>query len=99
MEVSNWLRIGFQFQLAKFSPFVADGVIFADGRLQRSNLLVLFKHPVVLPKRHYITGLMINDAHGAGGHLAFQYVADKLQQCCHILGQGRTISSTSKLSA
>ena len=36
--------------LQKFCPIVADGVIRVGGRLQRSNLPVDFKHPIVLPK-------------------------------------------------
>ena len=77
--------------MQKLCPFVADGVIRVGGRLQRSNLPVAFKHPIVLPKRHHVTGLIINDAHGAGGHLVLEYVANKLRQRYHIFGQGEAI--------
>ena len=69
--------------LQKFCPIVADGVIRVGGRLQRSNLPEDFKDLIVLPKRHHVTGLIISDAHGAGGHLASQYVANKLITLSH----------------
>ena len=65
--------------LQKFCLIFSDGVIRVGGRLQRSNLPEDFKHPIVQPKRHLVTGLIINDAHGAGGHLA-----NKLRQRYHI---------------
>ena len=86
-NAANWPEC--PFDLCK--NFVPDGVIRVGGRLQRPNLLVKFKHLIVLPKRHRITGLIINDVHGAGKHLASQYVANKLRQRYHILGQGRTV--------
>ena len=46
--------------ISKYCPFVANGVIRMGGRLQRSGLPYDFKHPVVLPKEHHLTGLIID---------------------------------------
>ena len=77
--------------ISKYCPFVANGVIRVGGRLQRSGLPYDFKHPVVLPKEHHLTGLIILHAHCRAGHSSATYVMNELRKCYHVVGQRQTV--------
>ena len=77
--------------ISKYCPFVANGVIRVGGRLQRSGLPYDFKHPVVLPKEHHLTGLIILHAHYRAGHSSATYVMNELRKRYHVVGQRRTV--------
>ena len=50
-----------------------------------------FKHPIVLPKRHHFTGLIICDYHANSGHNLSIYVLNSLRSRYHVIGQERTV--------
>lgn len=51
-------------RLRRLMPFISeDGLLRVGGRLQNSNLPFSGKHPVVLPKRHPLTALIIDHFH------------------------------------
>ena len=77
--------------LQKFCPMMEDGVIRIGGRLQHSHLPLDFKHPIVLPKRNHVTGLVILYTYRKGGHNAAQYVLNTLRERFYVIGQGRTV--------
>ena len=78
--------------LLKYCPFVSDGVIRVGGRLQRSSTLSKdFKHPIVLPKRHQLTGIIILLYHSEFGHNSSNYVLNSLRSRYHLIGQLRTV--------
>ena len=77
--------------ISKYCPFVANGVIRVGGRLQRSGLPYDFKHPVVLPKKHHLTRLIILHAHYRAGHNSATYVMNELRKRYHVVGQRRTV--------
>ena len=77
--------------LQKFCPMMEDDVIRIGGRLQRSHLPLDFKHPIVLPKRHHVTGLVILYTHRKGGHNAAQYVLNTVRERFYVIGQERTV--------
>ena len=77
--------------LIKYCPFVEDGVIRIGGRLQRSKFSKDFKHPIVLPKIHHFTGLIILYHHSEMGHNSTNYVLNYLRSRYHVVGQGRTV--------
>ena len=77
--------------ISKYCPFVANGVIRVGGRLQRSGLPYDFKHPVVLPMEHHLTGLIILHAHYRAGHSSATYVMNQLRKRYHVVGQRRTV--------
>ena len=77
--------------IAHYCPFVADGVVRIGGRLQRADAPVDFRHPIVLPRRHHLTGLVIEDAHRRSGHFGVQYVGNLLRERFHVVGGGRTV--------
>ncbi|XP_033221226.1 uncharacterized protein LOC117175627 [Belonocnema kinseyi] len=45
--------------LLSLTPFIAQGIIRVGSRLERANIPYAKKHPVVLPKGHYITKLIM----------------------------------------
>ena len=56
-------------------PFVdGDGLLRVGGRLQRSNLSKDSKHPIILPKRHMLTDLVVRHYHSESRHSGYQYV-------------------------
>ena len=77
--------------LRAYCPFVEDRVLRIGGRLQKSDLPYDTKHPLVLPRRHCITGVIIADAHVKCGHFSVNYVLNELLLKYHILGGRATI--------
>ena len=77
--------------LRAYCPFVEDKVLRIRGRLQKSDLPYDTKHPLVLPRRHCITGVIIADAHVKCGHFSVNYVLNELLLKYHILGGRATI--------
>lgn len=74
--------------LRKLSPLIHDGVICVGGRLDRASLGLSAKHPMILPSKHHVTGLIISDCHeregnvGAGQVLAsIRHVLDSPRAC------------------
>ena len=57
-------------RLLRFSPFLdKDGLLRVDGRLRLAKDLPYdTRHPVILPKKHPVTRLVIIDAHEKLGH-------------------------------
>jgi hypothetical protein len=55
--------------LLKLRPYLdEDGVIRVGGRLQNAPIGDRMKHPTILPRKHPVTDLIINDHHVATGH-------------------------------
>ena len=68
-------------QLYKYVPFLDDhGLLRIGGRLQNSNLGYHFKHPILLPHRHWVTELYICKTHSDSGHFGPDLVFWVLQQ-------------------
>ena len=68
-------------QLIKIKPLMGllpyvdeEGLLRFGGRLHRSNLPWERAHPIILPRRHHITRLIIKDIHHAFGHMGQQIV-------------------------
>lgn len=56
-------------KLIPLSPFIDDqGIIRVGGRLQNSTLSFAQKHPILLPKGHHVTTLIIRDVHLKNHH-------------------------------
>lgn len=55
--------------LRKLAPFIdADGLLRVGGRLKHSDLIYETKHPILLPKSHQITDLIIEWIHSSNCH-------------------------------
>ena len=58
-----------QSRLKKLTPFLdQDGIMRIGGRLQKSNLPYDAQHPVILPRKHRISKLIIAHIHKNGRH-------------------------------
>ena len=67
-------------QMIKYIPFLDDnGILRIGGRLQNSEFDFHFKHPVILPHRHWTTKLYIKGQHVKCGHLGPDLVFGSLQ--------------------
>lgn len=51
-------------KLQKLRPYMDEnGILRVGGRISKSHLPIQAKHPIILPKRNYLTSLVINQAH------------------------------------
>ena len=67
-------------QMFKFIPFLDEnGLLRIGGRLQNSELLYNFQHPIILPYRHWTTELYVKRRHAISSHLGADYVFGSLQ--------------------
>lgn len=80
--------------LRRLNPFIGDdGVLRVGGRLTHSRLLYDQKHPALLPSKHRLTELIIEDAHQEHLHPGQQTLHFLLSQNFWILSPKRTIRS------
>lgn len=66
--------------LYKLDPFLQDGVLRVGGRLRNSPISDRAKHPVILPKKHHITDLIVRHHHEKAGHSGMEYVLAIIRQ-------------------
>ena len=60
--------------------FVKDGLLRVGGRLRNSSLAKDSKHPIILPKRHPVTELVIMRCRETEGHMGTSHVLAKLNK-------------------
>lgn len=67
--------------LQKLSPYVDENGLFrVGGRLQHANIPFDTMHPIILPRRHHVTRLIIEDCHVRGKHFGgVQYTLNILK--------------------
>ncbi|XP_046548628.1 uncharacterized protein LOC124258605 [Haliotis rubra] len=55
--------------LSRLDPYIdSDGVLRVGGRIKNSNLSFSFKHPVILPRKHHVTDMIVRHFHEKLGH-------------------------------
>ena len=57
---AKWCSVSKNSCLRKLCPILVQGLICVGGRLQRSPFSLDVKHPIILPKKHHVTHLIIN---------------------------------------
>lgn len=78
----------------KLSPFVdEEGLLRVGGRLSHSSLNYDAKHPLLLPRDHRLTALIIDDYHRRFMHPGLQTLQNLLSQSYWILSPRRAINS------
>ncbi|XP_076291067.1 uncharacterized protein LOC143214214 [Lasioglossum baleicum] len=66
--------------LAPLNPFIdSDGILRVGGRLSRSELPYNARHPILLPKGHFVTKLIITDYHIRNFHAGIQGTLNSLR--------------------
>ncbi|UYV77667.1 hypothetical protein LAZ67_15001855 [Cordylochernes scorpioides] len=81
----GWLRdkgfVSGKSNLRFLNPFLdVDGILRVGGRLQHSNLDYNRKHPIILPKRHHCTDLIIEHYHKQSLHSGLQTTLSMISQ-------------------
>jgi hypothetical protein len=68
--------------LYRLDPFICDatGLLKVGGRLKAAYVPDNMRHPVLLPKTHHITTLIIRDTHRKLGHSGRNHVLAKLRE-------------------
>lgn len=59
--------------ICKLDPILLRGLICVGGRLQRSTISEDAKHPVILPKQHHVSDLIIRHYHLRCGHSGLEH--------------------------
>ena len=61
-------------QLARLSPFLdSSGILRVGGRLKQIQLPVEIKHPIILPRTHHVTKLLVEHIHRRSGHVGAEH--------------------------
>ncbi|XP_033114255.1 uncharacterized protein LOC117114670 [Anneissia japonica] len=66
--------------LIKLDPIIKDGVIRVGGRLKRSKISDEAKHPIILPKNHHVTVLVLRYFHFITGHSGVEHTLGAIRQ-------------------
>ena len=75
--------------LSQLHPAMMDGLLVVGGRLSRSDSVSEeMKHPVILPRRHHVTRLVIRDAHEKVGHEGRDHTFWEVRKRYWIVGAG-----------
>lgn len=79
-------------KLASLSPFIcSDGFLRVGGRLNNSNLKFGQKHPILLPREHHLTKLIISRIHSYTLHGGIKLTLATLRQNYWITNARTTI--------
>ena len=54
--------------IRNLNPFAVEGILRVGGRLQNAPVSFQTKHPVILPSKHHVTNLIIQNCHRQQGH-------------------------------
>ncbi|MCI0558466.1 MAG: hypothetical protein MN733_08220, partial [Nitrososphaera sp.] len=69
-------------KLTRLNPFIdEDGILRVGGRLQHSMLPFSARHPVILPKNHHVTALIILNEHRLHFHTGTQATLYAVRRC------------------
>lgn len=72
--------------LISLQPFIdEDGILRVYGRLRRSALHYHHRHPIILPKHHHVTKLIVSHAHAQTQHGDIQLMLNFIRQNYWIL--------------
>ena len=94
LKLPRQKRPHYLLELCKFVPFLSDeGLLRIGGRLQNAELAKHFKHPILLPYKHWTTELYIRKTHSDYHHFGADLVFGALQQDCGLwpVGGARTV--------
>ena len=81
-----------QRNLKELAPFVDEyGLLRVGGRLQRAGFGYEKTHPLILPKRHDLTRLLVNQYHIKSLHCGVNHVLAQLRKRFWILGGTATV--------
>ena len=72
--------------LRRLDPVIMNGILCVGGRLKHApHEYEHMKHPVILPKRHHVSNLIIQHFHQVSGHSGQEYVLSIIRECYWII--------------
>jgi len=78
-------------RLSRLDPYVdSDGLIRVGGRIKRANVPQDLAHPVILPKEHHITRLVIAHYHARTGHSGRGITMNEIRTSGYWILKGRS---------
>ncbi|XP_048241823.1 uncharacterized protein LOC125374660 [Haliotis rufescens] len=77
--------------IRKLDPFLEDGLLRVGGRLSQASLPYEVKHPIILPKKCFVSQLIVQDSHESMGHMGKAAMMTYLRQRYWIQGVGHLI--------
>ncbi|XP_068242326.1 uncharacterized protein [Palaemon carinicauda] len=90
---SRELSVGKSSPIYKLDPFLdsEDGLFRVGGRIRRSDIPQSAKHPILLPKKHHVTTLLIQHEHELLAHSGRNHVLSNLRQKYWIINANATV--------
>ena len=86
------VKVGKNSPLSALRPSMMGGLLVVGGRLSRSDFLSEGEmHPVILPRGHHVTRLVIREAHQKVGHQGRDHTFWRLRQRFWVIGAGPEI--------
>ncbi|XP_038134457.1 uncharacterized protein LOC119779029 [Cyprinodon tularosa] len=67
-------------RLFKLNPQLEEGILRVGGRLSQASMPAEAKHPMIIPKNHYVADLILQDAHECLGHSGRNHVLSHMRQ-------------------
>ncbi|XP_064082740.1 uncharacterized protein LOC135198761 [Macrobrachium nipponense] len=91
--LSRELSVGKSSPIYKLDPFLdsEDGLLKVGGRIRRSDIPQSAKHPILLPKKHHVTTLLIRHEHELLAHSGRNHVLSNLRQKYWIINANATV--------
>ena len=80
-------------QLRNLCPILLDGLLCVGGRLNYTNYPQSVKHPPILPKKHWVTQLVIRYYHVIEGHCGLSQVLAAVRRHFWIIQGGAAVKS------
>ena len=81
LDLSSGKSISSKSDLLSLNPFLDDkGILKVGGRLKNANIPEKQKHPIVLPKNHHITKLIIREEHFKNKHAGAQVTLYRVRE-------------------
>lgn len=71
-QLSNGNSVNNKSKLLNLDPFLEKGILRVGGRLSNSDLNFNQKHPIVLPRNHSVTSMIIREQHEKLQHAGVQ---------------------------
>ena len=61
-------RVPISSAIRNLDPLLDEGLIGVGGRLDKSSMTAQMKHPVILPKDHHVSVLILSQIHSSLSH-------------------------------
>ena len=78
-------------RLTRLKPLEDEGILLVGGRLNHSDLPYDAKHPMILPAKHPVAGLIVLHYHQLNGHVGSYQVLAEIRQRFWIVNAVSTI--------